>query len=307
MIKNWIKKIPFFSYWLANQRIRSQYEISQYQLELSLNALTNLKLDQLIFFNRRAIQQKPSAHRLIVSLTSYGPRINSVHHVMTSLLYQTHRANRVILWLSENEFKIESLPKPLLKLQQYGLEIKFCPDIGAYKKLIPCLVQYPNDTILTFDDDVIYPHNQIERLYYTHLSHPKTVICHRAHQLTFTTHRQIRPYAKWIFDADVKEPRRELFPIGIGGVLYPPNCFDKEVFNQKAFMKLAPDADDLWFKIMALKKGTLAKIVDDPIPYRDYLQIPTTQQYTLWQRNKTRNDKQLNAILLAYPEIEFTL
>ena len=42
--------------------------------------------------------------KIIVSLTSYPPRIGCVHRVVESLIRQTVRADEIILYLSRDEF-----------------------------------------------------------------------------------------------------------------------------------------------------------------------------------------------------------
>ncbi|WDE13275.1 glycosyltransferase [Thalassomonas haliotis] len=240
-----------------------------------------------------------------VSLTSYGRRVETVHLTLLSLLQQTYRADRLILWLAEDEFTLETLPRPLLALLECGVEIIFCPDLRSYKKLIPALARYPEDIIITFDDDIIYPQDQVERLIKAHEQDPGVVVCHRGHKALKTEDGSLLPYTDWHFDLPESQAQADVFPIGIGGVLYPVNSLHPEVMKESVFMTLCPNADDLWFKAMALKNGTLAKVLEDPMPYLDYLQIPDSQELSLWQSNSINNDVQLQAILTAYPELNF--
>ena len=243
-------------------------------------------------------------NEIIVSLTSYGTRINTVHLTILSLLNQSIMPSKLILWLSKDEFTLTELPKKLLCLQSYGLEIAFCDDIRSYKKLIPTMLRYPNRVLVTFDDDIIYPINQFERLILAHQKFPKAIICNRAHKLSKDKCGKILPYNQWDFDNDELLPCVELMPIGIGGVLYPINSLDQEVLNQQAFMELCPHADDIWFKVMARKNNTLTKVVDQPMAYINYLQIPNSQENSLWGSNKNKNDQQLEAVLAVYPEVK---
>ena len=68
--------------------------------------------------------------------------------------------------------------------------------------------------------------------------------------------KTLAPYDAWKYDWDYNQASHLLMGIGVGGILYPPNSLDQEVTNEKRFMQLAPYADDLWFKSMALKRGT---------------------------------------------------
>ena len=60
---------------------------------------------------------------VIVSLTSYPPRIKTVHLTIESLLMQTQRVKKILLWLSPEEFpnKEDDLPSELLNLLETAL------------------------------------------------------------------------------------------------------------------------------------------------------------------------------------------
>ena len=51
------------------------------------------------------------------------------------------------------------------------------------------------------------------------------------------------------------------FPIGAGGILYPPNSFKKEIFRPDVFLKCAPYNDDIWFWIMAVMNNKKFRVV----------------------------------------------
>ena len=76
---------------------------------------------------------------IIISLTTYSLRIHNVYIALESLLNQTIKPNRIILWLAEEEFNEANLPISVLRLKERGVEIRFCEDYKSYKKLIPTL------------------------------------------------------------------------------------------------------------------------------------------------------------------------
>ena len=76
-------------------------------------------------------------HTIIVSLTSFDQRIDSLHIVIESLFQQSLKADNIILWLSKKNFLSKSVPENLLRLQTRGLSIEWVSeDIGPYKKII---------------------------------------------------------------------------------------------------------------------------------------------------------------------------
>ena len=44
-----------------------------------------------------------------------------------------------------------------LDQQKRGLTIRFCEDLKAHKKYYYAFKEYPDDIVITVDDDVIYP------------------------------------------------------------------------------------------------------------------------------------------------------
>lgn len=228
---------------------------------------------------------------LIVSLTSYGQRIEQVHLTIESLLRQTYKPNRIILWLGENE---RSKPVPAaLKLQtKRGLEIRYTPDIGSYKKLIPALIEFPDSIIITVDDDMIYDVSMIDRLVRGHKKFPGCVITNVALKITR------KPMRTWTLVDEYDVPDMNLLAIGYGGTLYPPKAFAKEVTDRKLFMQLCPSTDDVWFRVMAIRNGTkmVRVLTPSPLGKKDAIANPETQKKSLWQVNvmEDRNTVQFN-------------
>ena len=118
------------------------------------------------------LNKSPRAEKVIVSLTSYDLRINDVKYAIYSLLNQNFPPDKLILWLDEDSFpqREENLPHDLLELRDFGLTIDWCENLRSYKKLIPALEKYPDDIIITADDDIFYRPNWLQILYDEHLT-----------------------------------------------------------------------------------------------------------------------------------------
>ncbi|MCQ2744694.1 MAG: glycosyltransferase family 8 protein, partial [bacterium] len=69
--------------------------------------------------------------QLIVSLTSFPERIDKIDKTINTLLNQTIKPDKLILWLAYEQFpnRENDLPENLLKLKNYGLEIMWCEDL----------------------------------------------------------------------------------------------------------------------------------------------------------------------------------
>lgn len=246
----------------------------------------------------------------IVSLTSFPARINEVHHTIQSLLSQTFKPLKVILWLSSEEFpqKEKELPISLTNLVSKKFEIKWFRNIRSYKKLIPTLQEYPQNVIVTADDDVLYPPEWLNKLWQAYLQYPHCIIAHRIHQVKLTKDKNIAPYNTWAQNISCFAALYQNFLTGVGGVLYPPKSLHPDVFKEEVFMKICAKQDDIWFWAMALLNHTPIKQVKNPSLRLDLVQ--NTQTYALCHENcglKALNDKALCAVIKRYPEIKALL
>lgn len=204
--------------------------------------------------------KKKQYENVVVSLTTYPARINEVYYCLHSLLRQTVQPYKTILWLAKEQFPREeqSVPKRILKLRKYGLEIRFCSDFRSYKKILPTIEKYRDKVIVTADDDALYPEDWLENLISESEKYPDCVVCYRAHEMRFDDNR-IYPYSQWNgLSKDVKGPSKSLVPIGVGGVLYPIYYFDGIDADYEVIKQFAPTTDDIWLKVIGIKKGISA-------------------------------------------------
>ena len=247
-------------------------------------------------------------NNIIISLTSYPARIKLVHTVINSLLNQSIKPYKIILWLSKPEFPNGNidLPKNLLNLIDKGLTIEYYEkDIKSYKKLIPTLKKYPNNIIVTADDDNIYRKDWLEKLYKTYLKYPKDIAAHRVTKFIYKKKAfKIIPGGKHYY----KKPSFLNKLTGVGGVLYFPNCFYKDILNEELFMKLAPTNDDIWFWFQAVLKGTRIRVVEKPNIKLNF--VPKSQKVGLNKINDIGQKlfwKDFNKMLDYYTELKTIL
>ena len=242
---------------------------------------------------------------IIVSLTSYPPRIKSVVLTLQSLLNQTLKPNIIILWLAHSEFpnKDHDLPKNLIELKRKGIKIEYYDkNIKSYKKLIPTLEIYPNDIIITVDDDIIYENDTIKKLFKNYMKYPKDIHAHRVSKFIYYS----RKFQRIIGGYDYYNSSSFLnLPTGVGSVLYPPNCFYKDILNKSLFMKLAPTNDDQWFWIQGILNNIKVRVVNNPNIKINY--ISNTQNVALFKKNKKLFWKDFKKLLSYYPRVKTIL
>lgn len=190
--------------------------------------------------------------KLLVSLTSYPARINDVWKVVECLKRQTVLPEKIILWLSYEQFNNRTcIPAEILNQEDGMFEVRLVEgNIRSHKKYYYALQQYPDWTIITCDDDVFYDSNMIKRLVDTSRLYPGCVVANHSTEISFGITGDVVSYADWDI---IEKPglSRNRCQIGIGGVLYPPHSLDEMVFDKDAFMREAPYADDLWLNAMA--------------------------------------------------------
>lgn len=184
----------------------------------------------------------------IVSLTSYGRRVSTcvVYYTLVSILRQSVKPNRIILWLDDNEWNEANLPTRLSALRDKGIEFRYGKRIRSFKKLIPALKEFPEEIIITIDDDIIYHTDTLNQLIEAHRSNP-IAICSLDSKTPMIVGNIPALYEKWAKINNDSTGYDEIFGLGVGGVLYPPHSLHPDVTNEELFMKLCPSADDIWF------------------------------------------------------------
>lgn len=239
--------------------------------------------------------------RVIVSLTTYSKRIDTVHLVVKSLLRQSVKPDKVILYLGQDVLE-NQIPEQLKELQKFGLEIVTgCEDLKPHKKYYFAMRQNPEDIVITVDDDIVYEKNLLRDLLRTHERHPRAVVCRRANIITRGEDGKLLPYDRWpnFHEAGEKE-RYDLLPTGAGGVLYPPHALDSMVFDVDALKKYCLNADDIWLRYMGAKLNTPVVYCKPRMKYLAVL--PETQKSGLYITNvaANRNDKYLRMMEEQY-------
>ena len=247
----------------------------------------------------------------IATLTTFPARIDIVKYALHSIFSQTLRAKKVILVLSKAEFDEANakIPQAVLDFQKFGLEIMWvAQNLRVYNKIIPALRAFPNEVLITIDDDIYYPPNLFSTLYHAHLSDKSAIWAHKARIVPFNS-TKIQYFFEWkiIRKSNKKwqnKPKFNIYLEGCGGVLYPPHCLYKDALESKKFLSLAPNADDLWLWAMAIINGTKIACVKNPLMGNGAAFTNPASNPALWHSNMTGgNDRQLKALLGEYPQI----
>lgn len=262
--------------------------------------------DKMLHSNEMGItKDKLCDHEVVVSLTTYGIRIYDVYLAIESIMQGSVKPNRIVLWLSEEEFKGRTLPMSLQKQMERGLLIEYCSDTRSFKKLIPSLKMFPDACIVTIDDDVMYDFDLLERLMITYKLNPNCVCANRIHRMKLDNNNMPISYMKWDWCVNKYDVNKLNFFTGVGGVLYPPQVFPSEVFNESVFMEICKYADDVWFNAMLLLNGKIViKSYTHSSQCEDYIEISRISCNGLSIKNTSpvhcRNDRQIQKVWKKY-------
>lgn len=238
--------------------------------------------------------------KIIVSLTTYPKRNVSTALVLKCLETQTIKPDKILLVLAVSQYPQKKLPRYLRKHEKKaGVEIVFTDDLRSHKKYYHAMKSHPEDLIITFDDDLYVPKNAIEQLYVSYKRHPDAISTLYAHGIMIDNDGFPLPYHDWkrSLMSPIDKPLMQIMPLTGGGTLYPPHALHPEVFNVDNMKKLAFSADDIWVKTMALLNNTPAVLVQG---YSGLFYIEGTQEETLWEYNRTENDRQFSDVLAVY-------
>ncbi len=244
------------------------------------------------------IRERKAKRPIIISLTTIPRRIDKVWITVESLLRQTYKPDKIILWLAKDEFADIELPEKLRRQTERGLSIRYCDNLRSYKKFYYTAVENPHAYVVTVDDDMIYAENLLENMVKAYRKSPRCIICTRSHMVRRVSGK-ILPYQNWINYEQrghiLKETTYQNFFVGCGGVFFPMFLMDKRLFEKDIFMDIAPTADDVWLNFIAWVSGLKTKNIDGV--WGNLILIKSSSDSGLCNINRKKNDEQIKQIM----------
>jgi len=262
-----------------------QKALNWYQLRIRVEWLNNS-----IAFRRSVLGDAP----VTVSMTTHGPRLQTVHMAILSIAAGKIRPQRFILWLNGDPSSHHVTPQ-LARLRELGLEIRYAENFGPHTKYFPYVLQFAScgGPLVTADDDVLYSRNWLAGLMDAHGSDPTVIHCYLARRIEIADGKLL-PYLNWKH-VNSTEPSFRHFALGYGGVIYSEEFVLKLRDAGDAFMKMTPRNDDVWLHVMALRSGyKIRQMSEDP---KHFPPVPATEQFALFHSNQlaSGNDRQIRA------------
>jgi O-antigen/teichoic acid export membrane protein len=229
----------------------------------------------------------------VLSLTTYGKRIHSVHYTIESIGRGKLLPSRIILWLDDRAL-FDNLPATLRRLQKRGLEVRLSQNYGPHTKYYPYIdsAETFDLPLVTADDDTLYSRDWMQRLVSDFRKYPEYVNCHLAKVVVLKKGR-ISQYSEWPMCRSTTPSFRNVAN-GVSGVIYPIKVLEAFKEAGTGFQSCCPKADDLWLHVQTIRAGF--KIRQIRHRARRFALIPGTQEMGLWHENyRTGNDLQASA------------
>lgn len=157
-----------------------------------------------------------------LSLTSYGRRLEEVHHSIQSILNNTMKPNKILLTVYKDDVEKALNNNTLIDwIEKDIVTLLIAPEnLKNHLKYWYAMRSFSDYPLITVDDDVEYPKNLVIKLYDAWKTNPSMVSACGIKEADFN-----KPINDWILRpvSDSHAPSLNLYAEGIDGVIYPPH------------------------------------------------------------------------------------
>ena len=199
--------------------------------------------------------------KVIVSVTTTKARLGLFFYTFQSLKRQNYNNFRISINLSKEPYLfddgIDVVPD---WMTGDNVQINSVNNSGPYRKLLPLIGKIGDDDILvTADDDILYSENWLKRLIDRAIENPEVIVCCRARVVKTNIFGRFQNYSNW--EVCLKtEKSAYLLPTCGAGAVFRKDLLDLEFLNDEAYLKYAPTADDIWFRLASIRKNTMVYV-----------------------------------------------
>jgi len=215
-------------------------------------------------------------NNFVLSLTSYGPRFKFLIQTFQNIKKQSLQPQITQLNIDINE-KDEYLTYHERLSQIFDFRVNYLENLGPGKKLIPALECYPDNCVVTIDDDLQLDNQLFLELWKNHEKEPSAIIATRWHKPKFLPCGYLAPYEEWEFDSDQMSISDHPFITAGSGALFPPSSLAIEVLDRKKYLDLSFSTDDVWYWYHAILNQTPVRKIEgfSELKYTKYSQEKT--------------------------------
>lgn len=219
---------------------------------------------------------------IIISLFAERENFEELSITIFSLLNQSLKPDKIILWLDEEYEDLTTIPYDISQYIKNGLEIRFTKNYGTFTKTISAFRDYSNSIIVTTENNVYYPYNWLKLLYLSYISHQEDIHVHTAYK--FDTEYNYNKNKK----NNLETAEFDNYFSNKGGVLFPPNCYTNEALRSDIFNKISQNNSELWFWIMALVHNRKIRIVNNHI--KNFISLSSVKLISFMPNNKSTEE-----------------
>lgn len=248
--------------------------------------------------------------RIYLSMTSIFQRQDKLLRTLKSIIYQTLLPCKCYIYLStepyllDKGFKDKMINKELAEfLNNYNIfEVRWCQNIGPYRKLLPLLKEKWNEDclILTIDDDIYYDPKLINQLV-TDYNKDKCCIAYRGFTL---------PGLKYTKSATRYRKHLHNFANGGVGTVHHPSFYHKTgdlIFNLQYIMELCKTSDDIWYHLCRVANKVETVLNHEYINYLHFMMDNFNSTALCKNYNFINNTNEINFKKVSDKFIELNL
>lgn len=220
---------------------------------------------------------------MTVNLTTTYQRLHLCKISLLSLVMQTMKPDKINLWVSADPYLsdlgikdrsvLEDVIRSLPENYQSLVELKWVPNTGPYRKLLPILRESQDeDIIVTADDDIYYGDKWLATLLQSHLSSPDKVVAARVRleKSNFFSARQ--SYVFWpLATKSVTLSDGYIITFG-GGAIFKRRTFNYRDIEDESYIHIAPTADDLWYSRLLIRNNVKVKVVPELLAELNFIE-----------------------------------
>lgn len=190
-------------------------------------------------------------------MATMSSRMARLKENLPSIINQSYNFDKLIINIDDNITEEEYSFYLELKKEDERIEIKKRDSkLRSYKKLLPVLPEYPDDVIITIDDDIYYPKDCFKYLVEQYEKTPDCIIAHETNPILINKEKN---YVDFIIGFDIKLLQKSWPKYLSGCALFPPHVFDgTDIFDIEKMMYCTKGLhDELWFWVNSTLNGVM--------------------------------------------------
>ena len=183
--------------------------------------------------------------KVVISMATMPCRKERISENIESILNQTYHFDILLINVDDNLNDDEyQWYNDFAKQDERIIINKSEAKWRSCNKLLPALNMYPDDLIISIDDDIYYPKDVIKELIEQHKKTPEYIIAHEVQPILINDNK-----ISYFNGLDVKLKQVEWGKYMSNCALYPPHSFDgTDLFNYDKMMYYTNGVhDELWF------------------------------------------------------------